>query len=104
MKVVSIRSRMLFNPRDPRPQVRVPDGMELMIGVATTHWIPTLLVCFSIRDVLPFFLMLGCEVLGALWGLLIYRLMPDRIPSCVPVSRISKIPERPTRPLDKHAA
>lgn len=103
-KVVSIRSKMLFEPKNPLPQARVSDGMILLIAAATTHWIPTLLVCFSLRDVRPFFLVFGCEVVGALCGLLRYRLLPNRITSCVPVFRISKIAERPIRPLDKHAA
>ncbi len=97
MKVVPINSRMLFKFDAPRAQATVPEGFKLVVGVATTCWIPTLLFCLTIRNALPFVLIFCSEVLGTLLGVLMYKQARYRITSCVPVTRVPKSPAQRAR-------
>ena len=105
MKVVSIKSRnpkMPFNCQDPRVHARVPEGLTVLLGVATTCWLPTLMLCITLQHALPLVLTLTSEVIGTLTGLLIYALRPPyRVTSCVPVSRT---PALAVSSRDKRAA
>jgi len=104
MKVVPISSRMPFKFLNPRAEPRVPEGLKLAAGVVSTCWMPTLLFCSTIGTALPFFLTFYCEVLGTLFGLLMYLHAPNRMTSCIPVTRIPRSPAQRIRSRDKHAA
>lgn len=95
MKVVPINSRkpkIPFNCQAPRVHSRVPEGLKVLLGIATTCWLPTLMLCISFQHALPFVLTLTSEVVGTLMGLMIYALRPPyQVTSCVPVSRTPAI-------------
>lgn len=73
MKVVSIRSKMLFNFYDPRAEELVPEGVKFLAGAVLTFWTPPLMFCYVVGQASPFYFMIFCEALGALLGLLIYK-------------------------------
>ena len=106
MKVISIKSKtrkIPFNCQAPRAHAGVPEGLKLVMGVAITCWVPTLMLSITYQHPLPLLLTLSCEILGTFTGLLLYALRPAyRIPSCVPVSRTPNVVA--IYPRDKRAA
>lgn len=86
MRVIPIRSRMLFKDFSPRAQETVPEGARFFAGAALTFWAPTLMYCYVIGQALPFYLMVCNEALGVLCGLFLYKKTRGGIPSCVPVT------------------
>ena len=101
MAVVLINFRRPFMFNGYRRHTRV-DKLKLVFGLVVTCWMPTLMFCITVGEVLPFFLMFACEMFGTCCGLLMYLRTPNRIDSCVPETQHWEM--RPTRPQDKHAA
>jgi hypothetical protein len=88
MKVVPIRSKLLFGNFYPRAHELTSEGMKFLAGVALTFWAPTLLFCYVIGQFLPFYLMSCNQALGVLLGILMYNKPSNGILSCVPVNRM----------------
>lgn len=86
MRVIPIRSRMLFKDFSPRAQETVPEGARFLAGAALTFWAPTLMFCYVIGQALPFYLVVCNEALGVLCGLFLFKRSSSAIPSCVPVT------------------
>ena len=92
MKVESIRSRMMFKDYDPRAQEKVPEGVKFLAGAALNLWVPTLMYCYVISQILPFYFMVFIEALGVLLGVLMYQKSADEVaPSCVPVNHVTGV-------------
>lgn len=86
MRVIPIRSRMLFKDFSPRAQATVSEGARFLAGAVLTCWVPTLMFCYVIGQALPFYLTVCNEALGVLYGLFLYKKTWSGIASCVPVT------------------
>jgi len=104
MKVVPMRVKT-FKCLAPRATVGMPEGLKLVTGIATTCWMPTLMLCIAVGNLFPILLMLCCEVLGTFLGLLLYALRsPYRIASCVPITRTPNVPAAAMDQRERRAA
>lgn len=100
MKVVSIRSRMLFGEFYPRAEGKVPEGAKFVVGAGLTVCGPVLLFCYVVGQLLPFYLMMCNMVLGILWGISMFEQPQDAAASCVPMSTTPEAPSNShTRPV-----
>jgi hypothetical protein len=87
MKVVAIRSRMLFGEFYPRAESLVSEGAAFVACAVFALCAPALLFCYVIGQLLPFYLMACNGALGVLWG--VYRFKQpsaDGFVACVPVN------------------
>lgn len=64
--------------------------VEFFAGAALTLFVPTLLFCASINQLWPLWVMFSDEALGVIVGFLMFKIEPDDVPSCVPVTRVRK--------------
>ena len=96
---------MPFYCQAPRAHAGVPQGLKLLLGVAITCWLPTLMLCITLGNFLPLVLVLCCEVLGTFAGLLIFASRPPYpITSGVPLNQTPNIAAAAEHPRDKRAA
>lgn len=86
MKIVSIRSRMLFGEFYPRAGEMVSEGVKFVACAALTLCAPTLMFCYVAGQFLPLYLMACNVALGVLWGIAMFKQPSDGCVSCVPVT------------------
>jgi hypothetical protein len=66
---------------------------EFYAGAALTLLVPTLLYCAVIDQLWPLWVIVCNDALGVTMGFMMFKKMSDEgFPSCVPVTRIRKIP------------
>ncbi len=92
MKIVPIRSRMLFGDFYPRPAEGVSEGVKFSTGVALTICAPTLLLCYVVGHYLPLYVMACDGTLGAIFGVWMFGKPRHGFDSCVPADNISDDP------------
>lgn len=92
MRVIPFDSKLPVKFRGPRAQGKVPEGMQLLAGVALIFWGPPLLYSAIIGHPLPFFVMACNEALGVLLGILLYRKHSVEQLSCVPAGYVPEVP------------
>lgn len=95
MKVVQIRSRMLFGQFYPRAEGMVPEGVKFAAAATLALFAPVLLLCYALGHLLPLYLMTCNVALGILWGLSLLKWPPDGFISCVPVKQIAVVSSGP---------
>jgi hypothetical protein len=92
MKVIPIRSKMLFKDFGPRAGGGASEGARFFAKAALNFWGPTMLFCYLISAPLPLYMMLCSHAVGVLMGLLIYSQQPYGVLSCVPVDYRPDVP------------
>jgi hypothetical protein len=91
MRVIPIRSKMMFKDFDPRTDARVSEGVKFLCGVMLTLWCPPLMACLVLGHAMPLYWMLATETMGALWGVTMYNKPSSGSFSCVPVNYVSHV-------------
>lgn len=92
MKVIPIRSKMLFKDFVPRADEGASEGAGFLAKAVLNSWGPTLLFCYVVGAALPLYVMLCTHAVGVLAGVLIYRQQPYGVLSCVPVDYRPDVP------------
>jgi hypothetical protein len=92
MRVIPIRSKMMFRDFNPRTKESVSEGAKFLCGATLTFWGPTLMACLVLGQAMPFYWTLATDALGILWGVLMYNKPSGGWPSCVPVNRAPNVP------------
>ena len=92
MKIVQIRSRMLFGGFYPRGAEGVPEGLKFAAGVALTQYAPALLFCYVVGHYMPLYLVACVGAVSTLIGLWMSS-KPSGLPvSCFPAVNVSGTP------------
>lgn len=92
MKIISIRSKMLFKDFGPRVGDAASEETRFFAKAILNFWGPTLLFCYLLGAALPLYVMLCSQSVGVLVGLLIYRQQSYGVLSCVPVDYRPDVP------------
>jgi len=92
MKIEQIKSRRLFGDFFPRAPELVPEGVKILVGLALTCWIPTIMLSLVTNQSVLIYGMVCDEALGALLGILIYKKASYGFLSCVPIHHIPPVP------------
>jgi hypothetical protein len=93
MRVVSIDSKMPFKFNGPRTYNRVSEGLTFLAGVVMTFWVPTLMYCLVIGQLLPLYSMVFTQTVGAAFGVFMHKKQFNGYLSCVPVNHLPDVPK-----------
>lgn len=95
MKIVSIRSRMLFGEFYPRAEKAVPEGVKFVASAALVYCGPVLLFCQAVGQFLPLYVIICNGILGALLGVSMFKRPPADLVSCVSATHTPSVSSGP---------
>ena len=104
MKIVSLRSRMLFGAFYPRAEKAVPEGVRFAVGAALAYCGPVLLFCQVIDQFLPLYIIICNGILGVLLGVSMFNHPPDDFTSRASLIHTPSVSTGPRSRATKKAA
>ncbi len=101
--VLKFRRKTSFKFAAPRAK-EAPEGVVLLSGLVLTVWLPTILWCSALNEIVPLTLIAVAELIGGMAGLGLYTNPPLDPPRCVPFTNASGVPTDRTHPKLPKAA
>src|ERR1044072_1787261 len=101
--VIKFQRKTSFKFAAPRAK-EAPEGVVLLSGLVLTVWLPMILWCSALNEILPLPLIAVTELIGGVVGLARYTNPPLDQPHCVPFTHASGVPTDRTHPKLPKAA
>jgi hypothetical protein len=95
--ILKFQRKTSFKFAAPRAN-EAPEGVVLLSGLVLTVWLPTILWCSVLNELLPLTLIAVTELIGGIVGLALYTNPPLEPPRCVPL-RIAPVVPTDRTPL-----